>query len=252
MVYDRFDELITRQYGVVVKGWPLPKFCNPSAVTSRIELELLYNAWQTGVSCFQKLTTEELDIWENSQFSSRIASMTLPAEPVATLTLSPTPEPSLRFQVAISPGPVHQGAPVTTTNPIQNTPLTSIGNLAGGLALSQTDARPPAPDSNTIAMMIHADPTLQNVDPALIALGIMQGHQSLPPATTAPAVREPSNQTPYGSGSKRSRQEFDVVTPLSYDARTAKKPRHQRNHKRLQQTPVVQGVENVPTTGGRI
>ena len=44
MAYDRFDELVTARHHIVVKNWPLKKFCNPSAVTSRIELEVLYNA----------------------------------------------------------------------------------------------------------------------------------------------------------------------------------------------------------------
>lgn len=56
--------------------------------------------------------------------------------------------------------------------------------------LLQTGPCPAALDPNMIAMMIHTDPKLQNVDPVVIALGIMQGHQ--PPATTtmAPVVRE--------------------------------------------------------------
>ena len=61
MAYDRFNELVTDKYHVVVRNWPLKKFCNPSAVTSCIELELLYNAWQSGATYFQKLTREEFE-----------------------------------------------------------------------------------------------------------------------------------------------------------------------------------------------
>ena len=152
----------------------------------------------------------------------------------------------------MTPEPVRQNAPATTTDLIQNIPLVSVQNLVDDSISSQTDPYPPGPDSNTIAMMIHADPTLRNVDPALIALGIMQGHRPPPTAATTPVVQESSNRTPHGGGSKRSRREFDVVTPLSYDARTAKKQRYQQNHKRQQETrPAVQGVENIPPTGDR-
>lgn len=75
MAYDQFNKLITRQHGVMVKGWPLPKFCNPSAVTSQIELELLYNTWQTGTTHFQKLSPEEMDVWEYNQLSSQMVLM---------------------------------------------------------------------------------------------------------------------------------------------------------------------------------
>ncbi|KAJ2922342.1 hypothetical protein H1R20_g14754, partial [Candolleomyces eurysporus] len=34
MVYTNFDEAITLKHAIVVKGWPLPKFCCPSHITS--------------------------------------------------------------------------------------------------------------------------------------------------------------------------------------------------------------------------
>ena len=226
MPYDRFDELITGQYSVVVNGWPLSRFCNPSAVTSRIELELLYNTWQTGTTFFQKLGPEEMEVWENNRFSSRMALMPPPAEPIAALTLSPTPEASQQSQIIPFPEPAHQNTLEASTNAVRDARLTSIENLTGGSTSSPIDPHPPAPNSSAIARMIQADPTLQNVDPALIALGIMQGNQSPPSAATTPVIREPSDRTPCGNSSKRSRQEFEVVTPLSYDARTTKKQRN--------------------------
>ena len=50
MQYDRFDDLITQKHGVVIKNWPLNRFCNPSAVATRIELEILLNSWESGVT----------------------------------------------------------------------------------------------------------------------------------------------------------------------------------------------------------
>ena len=90
MEYDRFSELVTARHHIVVKNWQLKKFCNPSNITSRIELELLYNAWQSGVTYFQKLTGEEMEAWEVERFSSRLELMP-PAAPVAALTPTPAP-----------------------------------------------------------------------------------------------------------------------------------------------------------------
>jgi len=232
MAYDRFDELITAKYHVVVKNWPLKKFCNPSSITSRIELELLFNAWQSGVTYFQKLTDEEMGAWESDQFSSRMALMPPPAEPVPANTSQPTPLGMTLFSELSHQDPLGI-ALAPTPSPLQNAPLAPITNLPPGLTSTTTTSHPPAPDPDLIAMMIHADPALQNVDPALIALGITQGNQHRPTttATTIPMITQPSNHVFHASGSKRGWQE--IVTPLSYNAHTAKKPRRQRKGDRL-------------------
>ena len=229
MAYDRFDELITAKYRVVVKNWLLKKFCNPSSVTSRIELELLFNAWQSGVTYFQKLTDEEMEAWENDQFSSHMALMPPPAEPVPALTPRPTPltmTPPSEQQHQDLPGI----APTPTPGPLQGAPLTPITNFPSGAMSTTTTSHPPTPNPDLITMMIHTDPALQNVDPTLIALGITQGNQhQATTTTTIPTIAQPSNQVFHASGSKRGWQE--VVTPLSYNAHAAKKPRRQQKEK---------------------
>jgi len=237
MAYNKFDELVTRRYHVVVRNWPLKKFCNPSAITSRIELDLLYNSWNSGATYFEKLTCEEMEVWENNQFSSRMESTLPPFEPVPALDLlqaSPV-------AATIPSGPSHQDhADITlviSPDPLPNVPLTPVMNLAPGLTPTTTPF-PPAPNPDVIAMMIQADPTLQNVDPALIAMGIT-GSVQRPMGVTlgmTPTEQQP-NHTPNISGSKRRWQE--VVTPLSYDVHAAKKPRKQRKDKHLQNLPVV-------------
>jgi hypothetical protein len=80
-------------------------------------------------------------------------------------------------------------------------------------------------------MMICADPTLQNVDPALIAMSITANN--LPQARArASSIESPSDRIPHASGSKRCWQE--VVTPTSFDVHTSKKPRKQREQKKKQ------------------
>ena len=62
MAYDRFDDLVTAKYHVVLRNWPLKTFCNPSNVASRAELELLYHAWNSRKIYFEKLTREEMQV----------------------------------------------------------------------------------------------------------------------------------------------------------------------------------------------
>lgn len=63
MVYKSFDEQITRKHGIVVEGWPLPKFENPSSIGSQVELKVLLNAWQSNVARFRKMTENEFQSW---------------------------------------------------------------------------------------------------------------------------------------------------------------------------------------------
>jgi hypothetical protein len=72
MFYQNFDENITAKYGVVIKNWPLQKFCSPGDIGSRIELKVLYQSWQSGATYFQKLSREELSQWEEDQFQARL------------------------------------------------------------------------------------------------------------------------------------------------------------------------------------
>lgn len=67
MEYSRFDELITRKYGVVVEGWPLKPFRRPGEVQVSNELQVLHDAWKTGRAKFVKLTKEQLSEWEEKR-----------------------------------------------------------------------------------------------------------------------------------------------------------------------------------------
>lgn len=240
MAYDRFDELITARYHVIVKNWPLKKFCNPSAVTSRIELELLYNSWRSGATSFQKLTDGEMEAWESSRFSSRIELMPPPAELVPALI-----SPQILAEMTTSSELPHQEHsypdPIPSTHIIQN-PLAPITNLASGLALTTPTSPPQAADPDTIAMMIRADPTLQNVDPTLIAMGIAGSSQRQATTIATPPVERPSSGAFHANGPKRRWQE--VVTPLSFDAHAAKKPRKQRKDKQPQNPLIARDSEN--------
>ena len=238
MTYDRFDDNVTQKYGVVVKNWPLKNFCNPSSVGSRIELETLYNGWQSGVTKFEKLTEEEMVTWENKHFTSRLAMMSA-APP------EPAPEPA-RF----SPPPT-LSAPLTPPNPNLPQPSTIGQHTTQGPTASYTPnpALPESPplqhalDPESIANLIRSDPSLQNIDPILLAAGAPQERQ-LPVTLLTPASTLPASPLPPSSQLKRNRDAFQVVTPQSYGA-PAKRLRKERGGKRSKKVPAVQGSENI-------
>jgi len=67
MVYKSFKEQITRKHGIVIEGWLLSKFENPSAIGSQVELRTLFNAWQSGAACFRKMSEGEFLTWISEQ-----------------------------------------------------------------------------------------------------------------------------------------------------------------------------------------
>ena len=127
--------------------------------------------------------------------------------------------------------------PALSPNPLQNALLAPITNLTSGWTPTTTSS-PPAPNPDVIAAMIRADPALQNVDPALIAMGIASNQR---PGTTVanvtPPVQRPLNHISPAGNSKRRWQE--VTMPLSYDVRVAKKTRKQKKGKQPQVLPIA-------------
>ncbi|KAI0669493.1 hypothetical protein C8Q78DRAFT_992614 [Trametes maxima] len=63
MYYTNFGSHITKKYGVVIDNWPLKMFVAPSKMHSRTELDILYNAFSSDVTHFQKLTHSEWEQW---------------------------------------------------------------------------------------------------------------------------------------------------------------------------------------------
>ena len=190
-----------------------------------------------------------MEAWEIDRFSSRLELMSPPAEPTPVITPTQTPADMVLFSELSQQG--HSNiTPAPPPHAPLNVALTTVTNLTPGPVSTTASHALLTPDPDVIARMIQADPALQNVDPALIAMGITQSNQhraaatatATPTTTTAHQIERPSGHTPPVDGSKRRWQE--VVTPLSFDSRAAKKPKKQRKDKRLQDSRVVQGSEN--------
>ena len=230
MAYDRFDDQITQKYSIVVQGWPLQKgFCNPSSVGSRVELEVLHNSWQLGATRFQKLTQEEMEAWEDQHFQSHLAMVTVALpEPADTAPLPSTHCSQVPLSDCNSP------QPLTTTSRLAHSPVAN-----DSLRPPSTASLPPHQDSDSevIADMVRRNPTLQNIDPALLAIGVMQERQRSVATMTSIPVTNPDPPCHL----KRNRDRFQIITPQSYGTQ-AKRPQKERHSK---QTPVARGLENI-------
>ena len=156
MVYDRFGDQITQKYGVVVENWPLKDFCNPSSVKSRIELETLYHAWNSGATRFRKLTPDEMTAWENERFQrSRLIITTVAPEPPNLVPPSPSILPPAPRLLMPTSSPTSPQPPVVlfTRRPVA---INYHQHIPGSTLISNIDLQ---------------DPALRNIDPSPLAAG---------------------------------------------------------------------------------
>lgn len=93
MIYKDFDQHITRKHGIIVEGWPLPKFDNPSAIGSQVELGILLRSWQKGATRFRKMKDDEFTVWLQNRAR---ADLQLPS--TGTANLQPPSTNAANFQ----------------------------------------------------------------------------------------------------------------------------------------------------------
>lgn len=161
MIYKNFDDHITRKHGIVIEGWPLRKFENPSSVGSQIELKTLLNAWQTGATRFRKMTVADHLAWVENRPESEHTSTAAHSSHMPPL-LSPPPT-----QHSQGPAPaVNSLAPSTEFNVVHfdssTTPLVrtdSPGSVAKKPRKTRSDKGKPRKRSSQVpgAGVFHAD-----------------------------------------------------------------------------------------------
>lgn len=74
MYYVNFDHHITAHWCVEVKAWPQRQFCSPADISTRNEVEILFHAWQSGVTHFKRMTDEAFQAWEEARFEAVLAT----------------------------------------------------------------------------------------------------------------------------------------------------------------------------------
>lgn len=130
MVYKGFDEHITHKHGIVIEGWPLRVFDNPSAIGSQVKLNILLRSWQSGTTWFRKMKNDEHMTWLENR---------------AHADLRGPPTNAISFQPAVSSPQVH-GQDVGPT-PTANRPMEPFNTIPFGsltlLATGSSQANPP-------------------------------------------------------------------------------------------------------------
>ena len=109
MRYKNFESHITHKHGIVIEGWPLDTFKNPSSIGSQVELRVLLNSWRSGATYFRRMPDAEHMAWVKSQNK-------------------PSPDPSTDKHTAPvespgepSPNPLTDNHPGSTLQPPQQT-----------------------------------------------------------------------------------------------------------------------------------
>ena len=86
MFYHNFDTKITLKHGIIIKNWPLDKFCCPSEISSRIELNTLYNTWHSGTTHYYRMSQQEWDDWIQRLSTSETDTTTMATSEMDTTT----------------------------------------------------------------------------------------------------------------------------------------------------------------------
>ncbi|KZT09188.1 uncharacterized protein LAESUDRAFT_712312 [Laetiporus sulphureus 93-53] len=66
---------MTAKYHLTIVNYPLKKFCCPSDVGSKTELELLLRAWESGAMYWKYLSNEEFEQWQTARFNAKMTEM---------------------------------------------------------------------------------------------------------------------------------------------------------------------------------
>ncbi|THU80799.1 hypothetical protein K435DRAFT_809605 [Dendrothele bispora CBS 962.96] len=72
MYYKNFDQHIMAKYGIKIVNWPLEKFRCPSKIPTRVEVQLLMSAWESGTTYFHKMTSAEWKDWGEKRFEEAL------------------------------------------------------------------------------------------------------------------------------------------------------------------------------------
>ncbi|KAG6809416.1 hypothetical protein H0H92_000327 [Tricholoma furcatifolium] len=149
MYYSNFEKHITSKHGVIIRNWPLKKFCSPSDVQSRMELNVLLNAWKSDTCHFYKLTRDEFEAWEHSQATDHnFASSATSAHVDAPSTMPPDNHSVATPQHDISPPVPLDNPNISPPAPLDNV-VNTVSNTAGSVVFVTKKARKVRKDKGT-------------------------------------------------------------------------------------------------------
>ncbi len=150
MFYSNFDLNVTAKYGIVLENWPLAKFVTPSQITTRMEVELLKNAFESGATCFRLMPQEEWTAWLEARSEAQAAEVQVPQVPSSS-TPAPAVSVSTPATPVSSPSPAAPAAscslpaaPVSSPSPVIPTSSPSPAVVSTNSTNSQTSLPNPS------------------------------------------------------------------------------------------------------------
>ncbi len=158
MFYINFEDHITLKYGIIIKNWPIKRFLAPGKL-SRVELEVLLNAFQNGSAGFIQLNDEDWTAWRDSYREGRATAFIR-----GGASFAPTPDDDDDDNEAQTVPPTSS----TSLPPPPSSPSPSMATTSSASAPvpSSTSSTPPPPDSTSPAAPSPADATQAPPDTA--------------------------------------------------------------------------------------
>ncbi|CDO74427.1 hypothetical protein BN946_scf184764.g3 [Trametes cinnabarina] len=148
MFYTNFEENVTYKFGVVLENWPLKKFCAPGEIGSQVELDVLKNAFEQGVTKFRSLSDDEwrewLDVRARAQVSGLLGTTTADVTLSAGVHDTATNPPSDQAPAITSPASAAAASPASagTLSPTDADPHAIPAS--GTPAVHEPTSSPPA------------------------------------------------------------------------------------------------------------
>jgi hypothetical protein len=207
MFYQNFDDRITANWGIVLRNWPLAKLCSPSDVGSRNELQVLYQAWESNTTHFQKLTETEFKEWEEIRFNAAMNQMVA------------GDDNNDEVDAIVDPSFVPEATSVPSTAP----PLTAAPQPTSALNAGTAEAAPQHDIGNTNENTLSPSaPMAPFVDASLPAVA---SKRQAPEGSTAETSRKKARPAPFVSF-------INTVTAVDGSSvQVSKKPRKVRSDK---------------------
>jgi hypothetical protein len=141
MFYSNFETHITDKFGIVVVNWPLPQFVSPCALGSRLELQTLHNAWQSGSTYFRRLSREELAQWQKQRLSAPTANQPQISTPETTAGTSQVDSSHL------SPQPPAHEHDTSQVDAFESPPSNNVSSISGTASVLPTSGPGPVPSA---------------------------------------------------------------------------------------------------------
>ncbi|EKM50002.1 uncharacterized protein PHACADRAFT_264479 [Phanerochaete carnosa HHB-10118-sp] len=209
--YVDFETSISERHGIVCENWPLPNFCAPGSLNSLMELEILHQAWSTGVTTFRKMSPEEHQQFKEARVQRRLQAAIVQANAAALAAQQNAPvTQSLSSGSSLAPIPQ---------------PLTPNGTPSpNAVSKLPTDTQEPVTADSSLTAMHRSKPVQSSASQSTPPTMKVDAQLSTSPANLSTTLPE---QLPVASSSTVTLESLsspEVAGPSTFVFSTGKRP----------------------------